>query len=61
MRREGMTWGENRLALLVHAPNCLVWTVRESQVTPRCVEWIANGKAQESGKNRMAQMLLVGK
>ena len=32
-RREGMTWGENRLALLVHAPNCLVWTVRESQVT----------------------------
>ncbi len=28
-----MTWGENRLALLVHAPNCLVWTVRESQVT----------------------------
>ena len=33
-RHEGMTWGENRLALLVHAPNCLVWTVRESQVIP---------------------------
>ena len=24
---QGMTWGGSRLALLVHAPNCLVWTV----------------------------------
>lgn len=26
-RVEGMSWGGDRLALLIHAPNCLVWAV----------------------------------
>eukprot|EP00434_Breviolum_minutum_P011270 symbB.v1.2.009942.t2/scaffold642.1/size177528/5 len=34
-RVEGMTWGENRLALLVHAPNCLVWTVWDAEAAER--------------------------
>lgn len=31
-RVEGMTWGGSRLALLVHAPNCLVWTVWDAEL-----------------------------
>ena len=25
-----MTWGGERLALVIHAPNCLVWTAGDS-------------------------------
>ena len=29
---QGMSWGGDRLALLIHAPNCLVWAVRRSEI-----------------------------